>query len=413
MMKLKMTAVSLALLLSSMAFAESRFVDLDQLDTVFENYSREGSGLWAVPEEFPIVKQIEGATVRSSHPGVANFEGPEKAFDGQIQSKYLASAKAIKLQVQLAGEPKRITSYAISSGNDFPARDPANWTLSGSNEGKKWQVLDERKGERFSGRHQRRTFDVGKPGDYSWYKLVVSKNKGAELTQLAELELLTPEEAKALVAQAAEDKPAEKSPAAAGAGWEPLFTPDLSNAQFPAGVWTVSNGELTASEDRLIITKEEYENFVLDLEFKTGPAANSGVFVYINDPKSLVQNSVEIQITDDHSEKWAKANPTYQCGAFFGRLAASERTVKPAGEWNHYTIICRGPFIDVILNGVHVNSMDTRKWDSPTHNPDGSKKPPWLSKALNHQPTKGRIGFQGKHGGAPIWFRNIKIKPLN
>lgn len=27
-------------------------------------------------------------------------------------------------------------------------------------------------------------------------------------------------------------------------------------------------------------------------------------------------------------------------------------------------------------------------------------------------PPKGKIGFQGKHAGAPIWFRNIKIKEL-
>jgi hypothetical protein len=87
--------------------------------------------------------------------------------------------------------------------------------------------------------------------------------------------------------------------------------------------------------------------------------------------------------------------------------------VNPAGEWNRYTIICKGPLIDVILNGTHVNSMDMRKWDSPTHNPDMSKKPPWLSKPLNNHPTKGRIGFQGKHGGAPIWFRNVRIKQLD
>ncbi len=27
-------------------------------------------------------------------------------------------------------------------------------------------------------------------------------------------------------------------------------------------------------------------------------------------------------------------------------------------------------------------------------------------------PTMGRIGFQGKHAGAPIWFRNMKIKVM-
>ena len=43
---------------------------------------------------------------------------------------------------------------------------------------------------------------------------------------------------------------------------------------------------------------------------------------------------------------------------------------------------------------------------------DGSEIPSWLSKPLADLPTQGHIGFQGKHAGAPIYFRNIKIKEL-
>ncbi|MBT3192853.1 MAG: DUF1080 domain-containing protein [Verrucomicrobia bacterium] len=264
--------------------------------------------------------------------------------------------------------------------------------------------------------------NYSREGDAGWTlpgeKLATSAgevNGGDSASQLSELRLLTAADLEKVKAES-EKKSAAKKPVAsrpAESGWKPLFAADLSNADFSAGIWTVSNGELTASQDKLIMTKASYENFVLDLEFKNGPAANSGVFVYLTDPKGWVKNSVEIQITDDYAAKWSKANPTWRCGAIFGRLAASERVVKPAGEWNRYTIICKGPSIDVILNGEHVNSMDMRKWDSATHNPDGSQKPGWLSKPLNTHPTKGRIGLQGKHGGAPIWFRNLRIKPLD
>ena len=219
-------------------------------------------------------------------------------------------------------------------------------------------------------------------------------------------------ETSAQVSAKAPDTSLSSSPDSEAEEWTPLFAGDLSDAEFPAGVWTISDGELTASEDKLIMTKQEYENFVLDLEFKNGPAANSGVFVYLSDPKGWVKNSVEIQITDDFAAKWQNKNPTWRCGAFFGRLAASKQMVNPTGEWNRYTITCRGPLIDVVLNGTHINSIDMRKWNSPTHNPDMSKKPPWLSKPLSELPTKGRIGLQGKHGGAPIWFRNIRVKQL-
>jgi hypothetical protein len=93
-------------------------------------------------------------------------------------------------------------------------------------------------------------------------------------------------------------------------------------------------------------------------------------------------------------------------------LAPSQSAAKPTGEWNHCQITCRGPKIDVILNGLPVTSFDMTLWRSGTENPDGSKMPPWLNKPLSSHPTKGAIGLQGKHGGAPIWFRNIKIKPL-
>ena len=88
----------------------------------------------------------------------------------------------------------------------------------------------------------------------------------------------------------------------ASSAWQPLFAADLSDAVFPEGVWTTSNGEITASEDKVLWSAKEYENFVLDLEFKNGPAANSGVLVYVSDIKKWVPNSVEVQITDDYSE---------------------------------------------------------------------------------------------------------------
>jgi hypothetical protein len=66
-------------------------------------------------------------------------------------------------------------------------------------------------------------------------------------------------------------------------GWRDLFAADLSDAQFPPGVWTVQNGELTASEDQIIWSRDEHSDFVLDFEFKTGPDANSGVLVYATD----------------------------------------------------------------------------------------------------------------------------------
>lgn len=194
--------------------------------------------------------------------------------------------------------------------------------------------------------------------------------------------------------------------------WRNLFNETLTNAIFPEGVWTVEDGVLTASEDQAIWTKRDYENFVLDLEFKNAEGTNSGVIVYCSDIDNWIPNSVEIQIADDFSEQWSKQPKTWQCAAIFGHLAAKKSMVKKPGEWNRMTITCKEGLIQVVLNGELVTEMDMKLWTSAKTNPDGSEIPSWLSKPKAELPTRGKIGLQGKHAGAPIYFRNIKIKPM-
>jgi hypothetical protein len=194
--------------------------------------------------------------------------------------------------------------------------------------------------------------------------------------------------------------------------WPALFKADLSDAEFPAGVWTFADGILTADKDEAIWTKRDYADFTLDLEFKTAPGTNSGVIVYCSDVADWIPNSVEIQIADDTAEKWAKAPATWHCGAIFGHLAPSVSAVRKPGEWNRFTITCLGKKIYVLLNGVQVTEMDMNLWTSAKTNPDGSEIPSWLSRPFAELPTHGRIGLQGKHAGAPIFFRNIRIKEV-
>jgi hypothetical protein len=198
-----------------------------------------------------------------------------------------------------------------------------------------------------------------------------------------------------------------------GGDWKPLFNDQLTNATYPEGVWTRDkDGILTASKDRGIWSEKKYNDFVLDLEFMTAEGTNSGVIVHCSDIKKWIPNSVEIQIADDYAEKWAKVDKTWQCAAIFGRLAAKKSNVKKPGEWNRYTITCKGKMIYVVLNGELVNEMDMSKWTDPKKNPDGTNIPNWLSKPAASLPLEGHIGFQGKHAGASIYFRNIKVKEL-
>lgn len=201
-------------------------------------------------------------------------------------------------------------------------------------------------------------------------------------------------------------------PKADAAGWKPLIADDGSNAEFSPDAWALTEGVWEASKDACLWTKDEYENFILDLEFKTADGTNSGVILHCSDVKKWIPNSVEIQIADPFAEKWAKADPKMHGGGIFGHLAPTKQVTHKPGEWNRMTIQAKGPEITVWTNGEQTAHMNMSEWTSAKTNPDGSAIPPWLSNPKATLATKGRIGLQGKHGDSKVWFRKLRIKPL-
>jgi len=181
---------------------------------------------------------------------------------------------------------------------------------------------------------------------------------------------------------------------------------------FSSGVWTQdADGVLTASKDAAIWSAADYENFTLSFEYKLDPAANSGVIIYCSDVNKWIPNSVEVQLLDDNHEKWAKDAPYLKNSSLYGHLAPLATPAKPAGEWNKMTITAKGRNIVVFVNGVKTIDADLSRWTSAKQNPDGTKIPKWLSRPFASLDTKGRVGFQGMHGGARPYFRNVRIGP--
>jgi hypothetical protein len=66
--------------------------------------------------------------------------------------------------------------------------------------------------------------------------------------------------------------------------------------------------------------------------------------------------------------------------------------VKPAGEWNRYTITLKGSHLQVVLNGERIIDLDLAQ------------------SAIKDRPPAGHISFQDE--GKPIWYRNVRIKEL-
>ncbi len=187
--------------------------------------------------------------------------------------------------------------------------------------------------------------------------------------------------------------------------WINLFDAKLSNA-LGAEDWKVKDGVLVAKTHHTLWTRESYGNFVLDLEFKVAKESNSGVFLRAGDMKKVL-SALEIQVHE------SKDGSKYgMVGAIYDALPPSESMAKPVGEWNHFTITCDGSQVMVVFNGKIVIDADLNDWPEKGKNPDGT--PNKFPVALKDFSRIGPIGFQGLHGKAqaPVWYRNLKIKPL-
>lgn len=183
-------------------------------------------------------------------------------------------------------------------------------------------------------------------------------------------------------------------------------------ADFEKGVWHCEDGVLTAEKDSALWLKGSYENFELDFDYTLDPEANSGVIIYCSDKADWVPNSVEVQILDDGGKAWRNDPPYLRNGSLYGHIGPARSNVKKPGEWNHMTITAVGKNIKVVVNGETAVDEDISKYTSAKTNPDGTPIQPWLSRPLADLETKGFIGFQGKHGNARPYFRNVRIRSL-
>lgn len=88
---------------------------------------------------------------------------------------------------------KVVHQYALTSANDFSQRDPMDWRLLGAPDGTNWSVLDERQGEMFTERHQRRLFHLTNSLACNAYRLEILRVRdpsAANSAHLAEIEPL-------------------------------------------------------------------------------------------------------------------------------------------------------------------------------------------------------------------------------
>ncbi|MFF5023448.1 GH92 family glycosyl hydrolase [Streptomyces collinus] len=129
--------------------------------------------------------------VRASGENSGAGEVKENLADGEPGTKWLTFQPTGWVEFDL-DKPVKLVTYALTSANDYDERDPRDWTLQGSTDGKDWKTLDSRSDESFPERFQTKSYDLAEPAEYQHFRLDVTRNNGASgILQLADVQFST------------------------------------------------------------------------------------------------------------------------------------------------------------------------------------------------------------------------------
>ena len=191
-------------------------------------------------------------------------------------------------------------------------------------------------------------------------------------------------------------------------GWRGYKKPDASGTR-----WKVEDGLLTIDpkdgKDTRgaldIITAAPYDRFELTWEWRISEGGNSGLkYFVLEDLDAAIGH--EYQIIDDVRHADAKIGPHRQTAALYDVLAASNRKIRPADQFNQSRVVSDGRSVEHFLNGASVLKYEL---DSPALR-EAIAKSKFKDVARFGKLQKGHILLQD-HGDR-VWYRNVKIRPL-
>jgi hypothetical protein len=197
------------------------------------------------------------------------------------------------------------------------------------------------------------------------------------------------------------------------AGWRLLFDGGTTagwrgyhSDSMPSG-WQVVDGALTrVGEGGDIITREQFADFELSLDWMIGPGGNSGIMYRVTEEYDYSYKSgPEMQVLDDAGHPDGQSRLT-AAGSDYALYPSPAGVVKPAGQWNQVRILVDGNHVEHWLNGTRVVEYDLGSADWAAR-VKASKFAEWPDYGLA---KTGHIALQDH--GHRVAFRNIKIRAV-
>jgi hypothetical protein len=185
-------------------------------------------------------------------------------------------------------------------------------------------------------------------------------------------------------------------------------SPKLCEPPATTGCWYIKDGVLTKDGNANdMITKEEFGDFELELEWRIGEAGNSGLFYRgTEEYNAIYWSAPEYQLLDNIKAADNK-RPDHLAGSMYEFSSPPPDAVKPVGEWNLTRIVAKGNHIEHWLNGIKTAEFEvgSPEWEAKLA-ASKFKAYPNFAKA-----RKGHFGVQGNHPGE-LSLRNIRVREL-
>jgi hypothetical protein len=175
----------------------------------------------------------------------------------------------------------------------------------------------------------------------------------------------------------------------------------------PAG-WKVADGALVKDTPVAdIVSKDEFGDFELELEWRIGEAGNSGVFYRgTEEYEHIYWSGPEYQLLDDAKASDNKTRLTC-AGAAYALYPSPAGHLKPIGQWNATRIVARGAHVEHWLNGVKLVEYElwSPDWEAKVKE---SKFKDWPNFG---RAKRGHFALQGDHEGS-LGFKNIRVREI-
>ncbi len=183
----------------------------------------------------------------------------------------------------------------------------------------------------------------------------------------------------------------------------------FQRSDFPTGGWQVENGSLKTvvrGDQCDIITKSKFKDFELEVEWRTSPGGNSGIFYRVTEDYPAVwQSAPEMQVLDDSLHNDSK-DPKTSAGSLYALIAPTNKVLLPAGEYNKAKILVQGNHVEHWLNGNKILEYEFGSDELQSLIAESKFKDfTGFAKA-----REGYIALQ--HHGEEVWYRNVRIRPL-